>query len=164
MGITMKAGSRKLRSQTAESRHIVPLKRSILAAGRVRKPYSVRGTRKFTKAWGYHLIVNAGSCDADALRSKETIKQFSKDLVKKIKMVAYGEPKIVMFGKGLQKGYTLVQLIETSNISAHFAEETNDIYLDIFSCKTFNPIEAIKLFKQVFKPSRLETKFFIRQA
>jgi len=136
--------------------------------GKTRKANKANKENKGSKGnkgpWGFHLIVNAGSCDPDALRSKETIKQFTKDLVKKIKMVAYGEPKIVMFGTGLQKGYTLVQLIETSNISAHFAEETNDIYLDIFSCKTFNPIDAIKLFKQVFKPSRLETKFFIRQA
>lgn len=53
-------------------------------------------------------------------------------------MVPYGKPRVVMFGTGNKKGYTLVQLIETSNITGHFVEETDDMYLDVFSCKTFD--------------------------
>jgi S-adenosylmethionine/arginine decarboxylase-like enzyme len=52
-------------------------------------------------------------------------------------MVPYGEPIIAKFGSGDKTGYTLVQLIETSNISAHFADETQEIYLDVFSCKPY---------------------------
>ena len=116
------------------------------------------------KAWGCHLIVNAGNCDPVALRSKTIISKFAKALVKKIDMVAYGEPRIVMFGTGGKKGYTLVQLIETSNITAHFVEETNDIYLDIFSCKNFDKKNAIELFSEYFHPKKIETKFMERQA
>ena len=114
-------------------------------------------------SWGYHLIINAGNCDPKALRSKSTIISFTKALVKEIKMVAFGEPRVVMFGSGNKKGYTLVQLIETSNICAHFVEETNDIYLDIFSCKKFNIADAIHLFKKVFQPKRIEKIFIKRQ-
>ena len=114
--------------------------------------------------WGYHLIINAGNCDPVALRSKSTIIAFTKALVKEIKMVAFGQPRVVMFGSGNKKGYTLVQLIETSNICAHFVEETNDIYLDIFSCKKFNIADAIHLFKKVFQPKRIEKIFIKRQA
>jgi hypothetical protein len=32
-----------------------------------------------------------------------------------------------------------VQLIETSLISAHFANLTNTVYLDVFSCKPYDP-------------------------
>jgi hypothetical protein len=53
--------------------------------------------------------------------------------VKEIDMVAFGAPRIVRFGSDHCKGYTLVQLIQTSNITAHFAEDTNDVYLDVFS-------------------------------
>jgi S-adenosylmethionine/arginine decarboxylase-like enzyme len=53
-------------------------------------------------------------------------------------MVPYGEPQVVHFGSGDKSGFTLVQLIETSNITAHFCEETDDMYLDVFSCKPFN--------------------------
>ena len=112
--------------------------------------------------WGYHLMIDAFKCEPHALRSKSTIADFSKNLVKCIDMVAYGPPKIVMFGTGNKKGYTLVQLIETSNITAHFVEETNDIYLDIFSCKKFDENVAINCFRKYFKPSRIKKHFIKR--
>jgi S-adenosylmethionine/arginine decarboxylase-like enzyme len=116
------------------------------------------------KAWGYHLIIDAADCDADAIRSKETIAKFSKKLVSDIDMVAFGPPRIVHFGTGLQAGYTLVQLIETSNITAHFAEDTNDAYIDVFSCKTFNPKDALAVVKACFNPKSMKTRFIKRQA
>ena len=79
-------------------------------------------------------------------------------------MVAFGPPRVVRFGSGRQMGYTLVQLIETSNISAHFAEETNDIYLDIFSCKPFDHKIAEAVFRKYFKPTKVEKIFMKRQA
>jgi len=121
-----------------------------------------KGTRK--QSWGYHLTIDAGDCDHEALRSKATIAAFTKELVDKIGMVAYGKPRIVMFGEGNKKGYTLIQLIETSNIAAHFVEETNDIYLDIFSCKKFVLNDAVAVFKKYFKPTTMVKRFFVRQA
>jgi S-adenosylmethionine/arginine decarboxylase-like enzyme len=123
----------------------------------------MRQTRKI-KSWGYHLILDAGSCDHTAIRSKSTIAAFTKELVKKIDMVAYGKPRIVMFGDGNKKGYTLVQLIETSNITAHFVEETDAVYLDIFSCKKYNPDVAIAVFKSYFQPKTLVKRFVKRNA
>ena len=123
----------------------------------------VRHTRK-TGSWGYHLTIDAGGCDHEALRSKSTIAAFTKELVAKIDMVAYGKPRIVMFGEGNKKGYTLIQLIETSNRSAHCVEETDDIYLDIFSCKKFVLNDAIAVFKKYFKPRTMIKRFIKRQA
>ena len=121
--------------------------------------------RKTSKrCWGHHLIVNASKCDPEALRSKSTIAAFAKELVQKIDMVAFGPPRIVMFGTGSKKGYTLVQLIETSNITAHFVEEFNDIYLDIFSCKPFKVADAMAVFRSYFKPGHVDTTFLTRQA
>jgi len=123
----------------------------------------MRQTRKI-KPWGYHLTLDAGSCDHDAIRSKQTINAFTKELVKKIDMVAYGKPRIVMFGEGDKKGYTLVQLIETSDITAHFVEETDAVYLDLFSCKKYDPAVAIAVFKSYFKPQTLVKRFVKRNA
>ena len=130
------------------------------------------GTRKTTKTgtrktrtrnhWGYHLMIDAFKCDPKSIRSKSNIADFSKSLVKRIDMVAYGPPKIVRFGTGNLEGYTLVQLIETSNITAHFVEDTNSIYLDIFSCKKFNENDAIKCFQHYFKPLRIKKRFIKR--
>ena len=117
-----------------------------------------------TRYWGYHLIVNAGKCDPVAIRSKSTIESFAKALVKKIRMKAFGPPKVVRFGQCELLGNTLVQLIETSNITAHFVESSNDVYLDVFSCKPFNKQHALDVFKEFFKPVTIEMTFLERQA
>ena len=79
-------------------------------------------------------------------------------------MVAFGDPQIVMFGSGNKKGYTLVQLIETSNITAHFCEETNDVYIDVFSCKPFESKDVIEVVDHSFSPKRKNVQFIVRQA
>jgi len=116
------------------------------------------------RSWGYHLMVDAADCDPDAISSKKTIAAFVKELVPAIDMIAFGAPRIVMFGTGNKRGYTLVQLIETSDITAHFIEETNDAYLDIFSCKTFDPKVAIRIFDKYFASGHKNVRFVKRQA
>jgi len=127
-----------------------------------------RGTRKLKKTvgsyWGYHLLVNAADCTPDAIRSASTIREFTKELVDAIDMVSFGSPMVVRFGEGNKEGYSLVQLIETYNITAHFVEQTNDIYLDIFSCKPFNQKDAMRVFKKYFNPRKVEVQFIKRQA
>ena len=79
-------------------------------------------------------------------------------------MVAFGEPTVVHFGTENKAGYTLVQLIETSNICAHFVEESNDIYLDVFSCKPFEPADVESVVNLYFAPKRTNAIFLNRQA
>lgn len=114
--------------------------------------------------WGYHLTLDCAGCDADAIRSHEVIYRFTKQLVRDIDMVPYGEPQIVNFGSGNKAGYTLVQLIETSNICAHFANEDNTMYLDVFSCKPYDEDIVIALVKEYFNPERIRPNYLTRQA
>jgi hypothetical protein len=79
-------------------------------------------------------------------------------------MKAYGPPRIVMFGAGDKKGYTLVQLIETSNITCRFSEDTGAAYLDVFSCKAFPRHVALEIFDKYFHPQSKRVRFFHRQA
>ena len=114
--------------------------------------------------WGYHLMLDCAGCSEYAIRDPDTIYRFTKQLVKDIDMVAYGEPQIVNFGSGNKAGYTLVQLIETSNICAHFCNEDGAVYLDVFSCKPFDPDVAIRVFVEYFEPKGAEFDFVERQA
>jgi len=114
--------------------------------------------------WGYHLMMDCADCDPFAIKDYDTVYQFAKELVEKIDMVAYGEPQIVNFGTGDKAGFTLVQLIETSNICAHFVNETNAIYLDVFSCKNFFPETVEALVRKYFKCSITNPMFRVRQA
>lgn len=79
-------------------------------------------------------------------------------------MIPYGEPSVQHFGEGNKSGYTLVQLIQTSNICAHFVEETNDIYLDVFSCKDFDPKVVERVASLYFAPQVCNRIFLHRQA
>lgn len=114
--------------------------------------------------WGYHTIVDASGCDHEAISNAENIIAFAKQLVVDIDMVPYGEPQVVNFGSGNKAGYTLVQLIETSNICAHFVEENDTMYLDVFSCKTYDPQIVIGLMEKYFKIQKYQTAFLERQA
>ena len=111
--------------------------------------------------WGYHSMLNVAKCCPFSIRNPENIIRFSDT---RIDMIPYGRPKLVMFGTGNKKGYTLIQLIETSNISAHFVEETNDIYLDVFSCKHFNPETVKDTVQEFFDAKHIEETTFTRQA
>jgi S-adenosylmethionine/arginine decarboxylase-like enzyme len=114
--------------------------------------------------WGYHLILDCAGCDHEAITSAENISAFAKQLVQEIDMVAYGEPQVVNFGSGNKAGFTLVQLIETSNITGHFVEENDTMYLDVFSCKPFDPQKVIEVATSAFKFQRYNTAYIERQA
>ena len=103
--------------------------------------------------WGFALALDLGRCCPRAIRCPTTIRDFSRTLVKEIDMKAYGEPQIIHFGEDNKAGYTLVQLIETSNITAHFCEQDNAAFIDIFSCKEFDPKDAKRVVDQFFRPA-----------
>ena len=115
-------------------------------------------------SWGYHLILDCSRCIRPSIRSQTTITQFAKNLVTKIDRVPYGEPQVQHFGSGNKAGFTLVQLIETSNIVAHFVEETDDMYLDVFSCKEYDPDDVKEVVEKYFSPLSMHDKFVTRQA
>jgi len=115
-------------------------------------------------SWGYHLTLDCKACDIPTIMDEKAIYDFAKQLVKNIDMVAYGEPQIVNFGSGNKAGFTLVQLIETSNICAHFCNEDGNAYIDVFSCKPFETEVVIELVQESFKPARIKTTFILRDA
>lgn len=114
--------------------------------------------------WGYHLIIDARECNKEKITSGDNIAEFSRVLVKRIDMVAYGEPQVVHFAEHdpEKAGYTLIQLIETSNIAAHFCDNSGDAYFDVFSCKPFDNDTVIDTVAEFFEPSELNTTFLTR--
>jgi len=115
-------------------------------------------------SWGKHLILNARRCNSLSISNPRTIELFSADMVKRIEMKAYGKPQIQHFGDGNKSGYTLVQLIETSNITGHFCDQSGDAYLDVFSCAWFDEHMARVVVEQWFKPEHVDLKVVMRDA
>ena len=116
------------------------------------------------RTWGKHLILDAAGCSPKMIRCPIVIGQFARTLVKRIDMIPYGEPQVVKFGSGGKEGYTLVQLIETSNITAHFVDENNSMYLDVFSCKDFDPDAVKEAVNEFFDAQKFTTNVLLRQA
>jgi S-adenosylmethionine/arginine decarboxylase-like enzyme len=117
-------------------------------------------------AWGQHLVLDLGGCDRAAITSAETIRAFSETLVEAIDMKAYGPPIIEHFATHSPEcaGFSLVQLIETSNICAHFSDMTGDVYLDVFSCKPFSAEIAIGVCETFFRPKTVTQQTLMRTA
>jgi len=89
--------------------------------------------------WGIATSIDIYDCNPETIRDADKIKQFVKELCDLIEMRRFGETLVVHFGEDERvAGYSMVQLIETSLISAHFANQTNATYLDVFSCKAYD--------------------------
>lgn len=114
-------------------------------------------------AWGYHLILDCYEADKELISNGQNIADFAKTLVERIDMKAYGEPQVIHFGEDDKLGYTLVQLIETSNICAHFCDDTGNFYLDVFSCKPFEINVVLQTVKEYFFPKRIKERFIERE-
>ena len=114
--------------------------------------------------WGYHLMLDCSGCN-DNIASRDKIYNFVKDLVNRIDMTAHGEPVIEYLLPGDPKqGYSLMQLITTSNICGHFMELDGTAYFDVFSCKSFD-IETVKsIVNEYFEPKRTRVNFITRHA
>jgi S-adenosylmethionine/arginine decarboxylase-like enzyme len=101
--------------------------------------------------WGLLTSIDLKDCDPDKICSGECIKQFSIDLCEHIHMKRFGEPIVVRFGADPRvQGYSLAQLIETSLISGHFAEDTNRAFIDVFSCKEYPPKKVVEYCQNYF--------------
>jgi S-adenosylmethionine/arginine decarboxylase-like enzyme len=115
--------------------------------------------------WGYHLMLDCSGCDIQSVASRDNIYRFVKDLVEKIQMEAHGEPVIEHLLPGDPKqGYSLMQLITTSNICAHFMELDGTAYFDIFSCKTFDIEVAKQIVQEYFRPRKMRVNYITRHA
>jgi len=115
--------------------------------------------------FGFHLLLDCSNCNRDLIGSKDNIYNFVKVLVKRIDMIAVGEPIIEMMCVGDPKvGYSLMQLISTSNITSHFMDISGEAYIDIFSCKPYNIEDAKSCVQEFFEPERIFSRFLIRDA
>lgn len=101
-------------------------------------------------AWGIASAIDIYECDPEKIRSADVIRRFVVELCELIEMKRFGETQVVHFGEEERvAGYSMVQLIETSLISGHFANLTNAVYLDVFSCKPYDP-EKVKAFAEEY--------------
>ena len=115
--------------------------------------------------WARHLILDCSGLDPERIRDPKLLDTWIRKLVQDIDMKAHGEPVITYNGEEpYHSGYTVVQVITTSSIVAHFIDSTGDVYIDVFSCKPFDNDTVIASINTAFSPKRIRTNFLTRQA
>jgi len=115
-------------------------------------------------SWGISTSIDIYDCNPDSIRDADMIRRFVVELCELIEMKRYGETQVVYFGDDERvSGFSMVQLIETSLISAHFANQTNAVYLDVFSCKAYDPDVVREFSQEFFEGSRSTFKATLRQ-
>lgn len=116
--------------------------------------------------WGKELIIDCAACNIEKITDESNIKNFIRYLVEKIDMEAHGDPLIEHFATHdpEKAGYSFCQMITTSAITAHFVDKNGDCYINVFSCKDFNPADVIDCIDTFFNPSKVSFQFINRRS
>jgi S-adenosylmethionine/arginine decarboxylase-like enzyme len=89
--------------------------------------------------WGMMTVIDLHDCERSRLADPDTIRRFVPDVIEAIGMVAHGPLHIERFGEGDLEGWSAMQFIETSSLTIHTDEFGDRCYVDVFSCKPFEP-------------------------
>lgn len=109
-----------------------------------------------SRPWGMSTSIDLYECDPETIRSAQAIEEFTHRLCNLLGVKRFGQTQVVRFGVDpAVYGYSMVQLIESSLVSAHFAESSNTVYLDIFSCAFYDAHAATDFAKQFFTSQRV---------
>jgi S-adenosylmethionine decarboxylase len=109
----------------------------------------VNGHERRTAAdmvYGMELVMDIDGCSLELISDEAALRELAAGLVEVIGMKAYGDPILAHFGHAdpVTSGWTLVQLIETSSIVAHFSDHLRRAHINVFSCRWFDVDAVVK--------------------
>jgi S-adenosylmethionine/arginine decarboxylase-like enzyme len=86
------------------------------------------------------------------------------ELVERIGICTYGAPLVEHFAGHDPKvsGFSVAQLIETSNVSGHFVDRNGDAYIDVFSCASFDRDVVVAFVEETLRPEAIVVHELIR--
>ena len=124
--------------------------------------------------FGWELIIDANECDLESIRSLENIQAFVDEVIEVTKMTKMGELHAHYLEdtpehrkKGII-GWSICQFIVTSSLIMHFCEDPNKntgtLYLNYFSCKSFDPADVKNCLQKYFKCDVCQTNNILRNA
>lgn len=114
--------------------------------------------------WGVLTSVDIYDADPQMIRDKDSIRQFVYELSELLEMKRFGDCEIIHFGEDERMaGFSMTQLIETSLISGHFANESNKAYIDVFSCKFYEPRQVAEFAAAFFKGGHYKMQIALRK-
>ena len=115
-------------------------------------------------SWGISAAIDLHDCNPELIRDADSVRQFVYELCDLIQVKRFGECVVVHFGEhDTIAGFSMTQLIETSLISGHFVNATNNIFLDVFSCKYFDPEVVAQKAETFFEAKETSLHFLVRK-
>ncbi len=115
--------------------------------------------------WGKSIHVDLHGCN-NYVKNPKKIEEFVAKLCEEINMKRHGPLHLDYFGEGNLKGYSCMQFIETSSITAHFDHQKGKPYrafIDIFSCKDFDEKKTGEFCKNYFSAEKINSRTLIRK-
>jgi S-adenosylmethionine/arginine decarboxylase-like enzyme len=89
--------------------------------------------------WGMLAAIDLHGCERRRLEDPNTIRRCVPSVIEAIGMRAHGPLRLERFGDGELEGWSAMQFIETSSITIHADEVSGRCFLDVFSCRPFDP-------------------------
>jgi len=124
---------------------------------------------KQAKPYGFELVLDLHGCSAEKF-TRESLDNFFTELCDRIDM----QREVVHFWDDLgvdpeeqqtephTKGTSAVCFILTSSIVVHTLDLLGAVYVNIFSCKPFDPSEAAKFTQKWFEAASYKDTFLTR--
>jgi S-adenosylmethionine decarboxylase len=95
--------------------------------------------------FGMELQLDLAGCNPEVLDSADALIDYVTLLAERIGMTTYGKPIVEYFGEAELAGWTVIQLITTSNINLHAAPADGTAFINVFSCRAFDPDVATQV-------------------
>ena len=89
--------------------------------------------------WGMLAAIDLHGCEPGRLADPDAIRAFVPAVIDAIGMRAHGPLVLERFGDGELEGWSAMQFIETSSITIHADEVSGRCFIDVFSCRPFDP-------------------------
>jgi S-adenosylmethionine decarboxylase len=117
-----------------------------------------------TMVFGAELVMDLDGCEPSTIADPNALRQYAVGVVDLVGMKRYGAPMLAHFGHAdpVTSGYTLVQLIETSSLVAHFSEMLDRAHINLFSCRDFDAEQVIAFSRTFFRAERTTSTKLIR--
>lgn len=113
--------------------------------------------------WGKETIIDLKDCQHNLIKDKLHISEFAIKICEVIKMKRFGEPIVEYFGQDEKvSGHSMMQLIETSLVSAHFVDKNNSAYINIFSCSDYDSELAAQFSADFFDSLSMRYQIILR--
>jgi len=111
-----------------------------------------------------HLIIDGFMANRKTLESEDLIYEILDNYPSRIAMTKVAPPQVFKYigSKPEDWGISGFVLIAESHISIHTFPDRCYVNIDIFSCKDFDPEQAIRDLKDIFKFDKLETHLLNR--